>query len=89
MNTLVSSGCSSIKSYIVINIDNDQYRKNNRDNNFWNIAQPLVQKADKVMCILNLSFALLLTLELLGVCVCVRVRVRVCRKVKPVLLLSW
>ena len=38
MNTLVSSGCSSIKSYIVINIDIDQYQKNNRDNIFRNIA---------------------------------------------------
>ena len=40
MNTLVSSGCSSIKSYIVINIDIDQYQNNNRDNIFCNIAQP-------------------------------------------------
>ena len=40
MNTLVSSGFSSIKSYIVINIDIDQYPKNNRDNIFCNIAQP-------------------------------------------------
>ena len=40
MNTLVSSGCSSIKSFIVINIDIDQYQKNNRDNIFCNIAQP-------------------------------------------------
>ena len=40
MNTLVSSGFSSIKSYILIIIDINQYRKNNRDNNFCNIAQP-------------------------------------------------
>jgi hypothetical protein len=40
MNTLVSSGCSSIQSYIVINIDIDQYQKSNRDKIFCNIAQP-------------------------------------------------
>ena len=40
MNTLVSSGLSSIKLYIVINIDIDQYGKNNGDNMFCHIAQP-------------------------------------------------